>query len=235
MRTAVIGPRPAPSRAEATQRVSITDRLLCFRNRIAARVTAKAPDLLFGMAAYIQYTRAPVREKGPPEPRPDDWPHRLQPVPGDRFSKRGLGRKGGGAQATYRPSTGQDALCPPSLDGRSEVGDRFSKRGLGRKGGGAQATYRPSTGQDALCPPSLDGRSEVIPSKGAPRPPRLALERVRSADRPSSRRSTPARVAAGRAAPRRPRRRSGPALEPAAAPRSPSPGARGCAARADAP
>ena len=40
---------------------------------------------------------------------------------GDRFSKRGLGRKGGGAQATYRPSTGQDALCPPSLDGRSEV------------------------------------------------------------------------------------------------------------------
>ena len=40
---------------------------------------------------------------------------------GDRFSKRGLGRKGGGAQATYRPSTGQDALCPPSLDVRTEV------------------------------------------------------------------------------------------------------------------
>ncbi len=40
------------------------------------------------------------------------------------LSYAGFLRKGGGAQATYRPSTGQDALCPPSLDGRSEVSDR---------------------------------------------------------------------------------------------------------------
>ncbi len=40
---------------------------------------------------------------------------------GGRPSKPGLGRKGGGAQATYRPSMGQDALCPPSLDVRTEV------------------------------------------------------------------------------------------------------------------
>ena len=64
--------------------------------------------------------------------------------------------KGGGAQATYRPSMGQDALCPPSLDVRTEVR------------GGAQATYRPSMGRDALCPPSLDVRTEVsaVPREG---------------------------------------------------------------------
>ena len=75
---------------------------------------------------------------------------------GGRPSKPGLGRKGGGAQATYRPSMGQDALCPPSLDVRTEVR------------GGAQATYRPSMGQDALCPPSLDVRTEVsaVPREG---------------------------------------------------------------------
>ncbi len=44
------------------QRVSLTDRLLVLCNRIAARVTARAPDVLLGMLAYAQYTRAPVRE-----------------------------------------------------------------------------------------------------------------------------------------------------------------------------
>ena len=43
--------------------VSITDRLMILANRVAERVTAKYPDTLFGMITYVQFTRAPVREK----------------------------------------------------------------------------------------------------------------------------------------------------------------------------
>ena len=43
--------------------VSLTDRLLHFCNAIVERVTAKYPDTLFGMLAYVQYTRPPLREK----------------------------------------------------------------------------------------------------------------------------------------------------------------------------
>ncbi len=42
---------------------SHTDRLVWFCNRIAERVTAKHPHVLFGMLAYRNYTRPPVREK----------------------------------------------------------------------------------------------------------------------------------------------------------------------------
>ncbi|MBI2195285.1 MAG: DUF4838 domain-containing protein [Planctomycetes bacterium] len=42
---------------------SVTDRLMVLCNRVADRVTAKYPDTLFGMIAYVNYTRAPVREK----------------------------------------------------------------------------------------------------------------------------------------------------------------------------
>ena len=44
------------------QMTSLTDRMLVIANRIAARVNAKLPDVLFGMLAYVQYTRPPVRE-----------------------------------------------------------------------------------------------------------------------------------------------------------------------------
>lgn len=42
---------------------SVTDRLMILCNRIATRVTAKYPDCLFGVIAYVNYTRPPVREK----------------------------------------------------------------------------------------------------------------------------------------------------------------------------
>lgn len=47
----------------ANQTVSLSDRLMVLCNRVAKRVTSQHPDLLFGMLAYAQYTRAPVREK----------------------------------------------------------------------------------------------------------------------------------------------------------------------------
>lgn len=46
-----------------SQVVSLTDRLMVLCNRIATKVTAKQPDVLFGMLAYAQYIRPPVREK----------------------------------------------------------------------------------------------------------------------------------------------------------------------------
>lgn len=42
---------------------SITDRLIWFCNKIAGRVTEEHPDVLFGLLAYVNYTRPPVREK----------------------------------------------------------------------------------------------------------------------------------------------------------------------------
>jgi hypothetical protein len=42
---------------------SHTDRLVWFCNRIAERVVAKHPDVTFGMLAYRNYNRPPVREK----------------------------------------------------------------------------------------------------------------------------------------------------------------------------
>jgi hypothetical protein len=47
----------------AMDRVSITDRLIKTCNRIVERVRTKYPDVLFGVLAYVQYTRPPVREK----------------------------------------------------------------------------------------------------------------------------------------------------------------------------
>lgn len=48
------------------QMTSITDRYLVLCNRIAAKVTKKHPDVLFGMLAYVNYTRPPLREKPHP-------------------------------------------------------------------------------------------------------------------------------------------------------------------------
>lgn len=46
--------------------VAISDRLIHFCNQIVERVTKKYPDVLFGLYAYVQYTRAPLREKPHP-------------------------------------------------------------------------------------------------------------------------------------------------------------------------
>jgi hypothetical protein len=46
-----------------SQTVSLTDRQLVISNRVAERVCAKYPDVLFGMLAYGPSTRPPVREK----------------------------------------------------------------------------------------------------------------------------------------------------------------------------
>lgn len=45
------------------QTVSKTDRLLVLVNRVAERVSAKYPQAQFGVLAYVDYTRPPVREK----------------------------------------------------------------------------------------------------------------------------------------------------------------------------
>lgn len=45
------------------QTVAKTDRLIYACNRIAEKVTAKYPDVRFGVLAYVDYTRPPVREK----------------------------------------------------------------------------------------------------------------------------------------------------------------------------
>ena len=67
--------------------VSITDRLMVLCNRVATRVTEKYPEMLFGMIAYINYTRAPVREKLHPSIVPVIAPitySRVHPVTDDR-------------------------------------------------------------------------------------------------------------------------------------------------------
>ncbi len=74
------------------QQVSKTDRLLVLCNRIVTRVTSNAPDLLFGVLAYVQFTRAPVRERVHPSIVPSIAPivySRFHPmdddaVPGNR-------------------------------------------------------------------------------------------------------------------------------------------------------
>lgn len=43
--------------------VSKTDRLMVLANRVATTVTAKYPHVKFGILAYVDYTRPPVREK----------------------------------------------------------------------------------------------------------------------------------------------------------------------------
>jgi hypothetical protein len=66
---------------------SLTDRLLVLCNRIADRVTAEHPDMLFGMLAYVNYTRAPVREKVHPSIVPLIAPitySRVHPLTDDR-------------------------------------------------------------------------------------------------------------------------------------------------------
>ncbi len=61
------------------QEVAITDRLLAFSNQIVERVTKKHPDVLFGLLAYVQYTRPPLRER----PHPNLIPQ-IAPITYDR-------------------------------------------------------------------------------------------------------------------------------------------------------
>jgi hypothetical protein len=67
--------------------ISITDRLMVICNRVAGRVTMKHPDMLFGVIAYVNYGRAPVREKLHPNIVPVIAPityTRCHPVTDDR-------------------------------------------------------------------------------------------------------------------------------------------------------
>jgi hypothetical protein len=86
------------------QKVSKTDRLMVLCNRVAARVTARAPDVLLGVLAYVDYTRPPVREKVHPNLVPQLAPitySRAHPmtdyrVPGNkelRYLIEGWGKK----------------------------------------------------------------------------------------------------------------------------------------------
>ncbi|MCE9566790.1 MAG: DUF4838 domain-containing protein [Planctomycetes bacterium] len=69
------------------QQTAITDRLMVLCNRVATKVSAKHPDVLFGMLAYAQYTRPPVREKLHPSIVPQIAPitySRAHPMTDDR-------------------------------------------------------------------------------------------------------------------------------------------------------
>lgn len=66
---------------------SLTDRLLVLCNRVAERVTVDYSDMRFGMLAYVNYTRAPVREKVHPHIVPIIAPitySRVHPLTDDR-------------------------------------------------------------------------------------------------------------------------------------------------------
>ena len=56
------------------QQVAITDRLMVLTNRVATKVSATNADVLFGVLAYAQYTRPPVREKVHPNVVPQIAP-----------------------------------------------------------------------------------------------------------------------------------------------------------------
>ena len=59
---------------DAASVVSKTDRLILLCNRVAEQVTQTHPDVLFGMLAYVDYTRPPVREKVHPNVIPQIAP-----------------------------------------------------------------------------------------------------------------------------------------------------------------
>lgn len=66
--------------------VAKADRLMVLANRVATKVTARHPDIKFGMLAYADYTRAPVREKLHPAIVPQIAPitfSRAQPMTDD--------------------------------------------------------------------------------------------------------------------------------------------------------
>jgi hypothetical protein len=66
---------------------SITDRLMVLCNRAATKVNAKYPDVRFGLLAYANYFRPPVREKVNPSIVPQIAPitySRRHPVADDR-------------------------------------------------------------------------------------------------------------------------------------------------------
>ncbi len=48
---------------ESIQDTSLTDRLIWACNKVARKVNAQYPDIIFGMLAYVPYSRPPVREK----------------------------------------------------------------------------------------------------------------------------------------------------------------------------
>lgn len=67
--------------------VAISDRLCVLTNRVAERVHQKYPDLVFGMLAYANYIRPPVREKLHPSIVTQLAPiayNRYQPITDDR-------------------------------------------------------------------------------------------------------------------------------------------------------
>lgn len=69
------------------QGVSMTDRLLHVANQVAAKVTAKEPDVLLGLLAYARYTRPPLRESVHPAIVPQIAPitySRAHPMTDDR-------------------------------------------------------------------------------------------------------------------------------------------------------
>jgi hypothetical protein len=68
------------------QRVSKTDRLMILANRVAGKIAPKYPDVKFGVLAYVDYTRPPVREKVHPNVVPMIAPitfSRAQPMRDD--------------------------------------------------------------------------------------------------------------------------------------------------------
>lgn len=72
---------------EAAQMVSITDRLIWFCNQIVEDIHPKHPNVIFGLLAYANYNRPPVREKVHPSIVPQIAPitfSRAHPMTDDR-------------------------------------------------------------------------------------------------------------------------------------------------------
>src|SRR5262249_39044042 len=66
--------------------VSKTDRLMVLCNRVAEKVVPQYPHVKFGVLAYVDYTRPPVREKVHPSVVPEIAPitfSRAQPMTDD--------------------------------------------------------------------------------------------------------------------------------------------------------
>ena len=79
----------------ATGVISKTDRLIVLANRVAERVTKQFPNVKFGILAYVDYTRPPVREKVHPAVVPQIAPitfSRGQPMNDDGEPNNGAMR-----------------------------------------------------------------------------------------------------------------------------------------------
>ena len=89
--------------------VALSDRLVHFCNQIVTRVNATYPDVVFGMLAYVQYTRPPLRERPHPKLVPQ-----VAPITYCR------------AHSLYHPACPSRAAIRPIIEGWGKVAEHLS-------------------------------------------------------------------------------------------------------------